>query len=68
MKRRLTSGWTVIRVVYLLMGIAILAQSIYDQIWLGIGLGAYLTLMGALGFGCASGHCAVTPRSRHSES
>lgn len=64
MKRRITTGWTPKRWVYLLMGLAILGQSVYDQVWFGVALGAYLTLMGTLGLGCASGQCTVPQSPR----
>ncbi len=56
-KKRLLKGWTVGRVIYLVIGIAILFQaSIYDQ-WLGILFGIYMFFMGLFGFGCAGGNC-----------
>lgn len=54
---RLVKGWTVIRVIYLAIGLAVIFQAINYNQWLGIFLGAYLSFMGLFGFGCAGGNC-----------
>ena len=58
MKERLLSNWTWMRTVYTIMGLLVLAQAISAAQWWGMGLGAYVFLMGAFGFGCAGGSCA----------
>ncbi len=56
-KDRLLKRWTLGRIVYLVIGIAIIIQaSVYDQ-WLGVILGIYMSAMGLFGFGCAGGNC-----------
>ena len=56
-KNRLLRDWTIWRIIYLLIGIAMLIQaSLYEQ-WLGIILGIYMAAMGLFGFGCAGGGC-----------
>jgi hypothetical protein len=57
MKQRILSGWNFRRVMYLLLGIALIAQSIMIQQWMGIFIGAYFAAMGIFSFGCAAGNC-----------
>ncbi|GAB2772226.1 hypothetical protein [Salinimicrobium soli] len=58
MKERLLTGWSWVRFIYLLMGLLVLAQAISETQWWGVGVGAYVFLMGLFGFGCAVGNCA----------
>ncbi|MCG9972154.1 hypothetical protein [Christiangramia crocea] len=56
-KDRLLKGWTLGRVIYLIIGVAMIIQAAnYDQ-WIGIVLGLYMSFMGLFGFGCAGGSC-----------
>lgn len=56
-KNRLLTGWTIWRIIYLVIGIAMLIQAaVYEQ-WLGVILGIYMFSMGLFGFGCAGGGC-----------
>jgi len=57
MKERILTGWNYMRVLYLILGIVVIVQSIMQREWLGILLGLYLTSMGVFAFGCASGNC-----------
>ncbi|MDX1544845.1 MAG: hypothetical protein R3214_12955 [Christiangramia sp.] len=58
MKDRLLKGWNIWRIIYLVIGLAMIIQAAsYDQ-WIGILLGIYMTAMGMFGFGCAGGNCA----------
>jgi hypothetical protein len=57
MIQRITSGWTFIRVLYLVLGVFVIAQSIHDKQWVGLVLGAYVAAMGLFAFGCAAGNC-----------
>jgi len=57
MKDRILKGWTFTRVMYTLLGVFILWQSIVNAEWLGILLGGYFASMGIFSFGCASGNC-----------
>ncbi|AEE50069.1 hypothetical protein [Haliscomenobacter hydrossis] len=59
MKERILTGWTLTRVLYLVMGSYIVAQSVLDQQWVGILLGGYFAAMGLFSFGCAAGNCGV---------
>ncbi len=56
-KDRLLKGWTIMRVVYLIIGLLIMTQAIYANQWLGILLGVYMSSMGLFAFGCAGGNC-----------
>ena len=58
MKKRLLTGWTVVRVAYLVIGALVLAQAFSAGQWWGVALGSYVSLMGLFGFGCAGGNCA----------
>lgn len=57
MKQRLTTGWTLRRLIYLVMGAFLIAFSISEQQWFGIAFGAYFAAMGLFAFGCAGGNC-----------
>jgi len=57
MKERLFTNWTVTRVIYLIMGCALILQSVLSRQWFGIAFGGYFAAMGLLAFGCASGNC-----------
>ena len=59
MKERILTGWTLTRVLYLVMGTYIIVQSVLDQQWIGILLGGYFASMGLFAFGCAAGNCGV---------
>ncbi|HJW27890.1 MAG TPA: hypothetical protein VJ508_01440 [Saprospiraceae bacterium] len=54
---RLKYGWTWMRVIYLLLGLAITIQSAADHEWVILFFGLYFTAMGVFGFGCAAGVC-----------
>lgn len=59
MKERILTGWTLTRVLYLVMGSYIVVQSVLNQQWVGILLGGYFAAMGLFAFGCAAGNCGV---------
>lgn len=59
MKERILTGWTLTRVLYLVMGTYIVVQSVLEQQWIGILLGGYFVSMGLFAFGCAAGNCGV---------
>lgn len=59
MWHRLTTGWTFIRGIYLLLGIFVIVQSVQERFWAGVAFGAYFSAMGLFAFGCAGGHCAT---------
>lgn len=57
MKKRILTNWTFTRVLYLIIGIAVIIQSIMIQQWLGIAFGGYFASMGLFAYGCAAGNC-----------
>ena len=66
MKQRLLTGWTFIRILYLLMGIGIIIQSLAERQWMGLALGVYFAFMGLFAVGCAAGNCQYSydPKNR----
>lgn len=59
MKNRLTKGWNFIRIVFTVLGLFMLIQSIFDKEYLSSLLGSLLVIMGLFGIGCASGSCCA---------
>lgn len=57
--RNFFNDWNLRRVVYLLGGIWIIAQSFMDRMWYLIPFGLYFVAMSVFKFGCASGNCTV---------
>ena len=57
MKNRILTGWNVQRVLFLLMGSAIIVQSASSEQWSGLLFGGYIASMGLFAFGCAGGNC-----------
>lgn len=57
MKDRILKGWTLMRVMYTVAGIAVIIQASAIHSWMGMVIGAYFTSMGVFGFGCAAGNC-----------
>jgi len=57
MKERLLTNWTVVRVIYTLLGIIVTTQSIMTHQWFASIFGLYFKSMGVFGFGCAAGQC-----------
>ncbi|MFI5131133.1 MAG: hypothetical protein ACHQFX_14120 [Chitinophagales bacterium] len=62
MKERILSRWTVARILYLVIGIYVIVQSIMDKQWMGVAVGGYFAAMGLFAFGCAAGNCFVATR------
>jgi hypothetical protein len=60
MKERILKNWTITRVLYLIMGVLIIVQSVSSKEWIGTILGAYFVSMGVFAFGCAAGNCYPT--------
>ncbi|MBK8699392.1 MAG: hypothetical protein IPN29_07530 [Saprospiraceae bacterium] len=58
MKERIFTGWHFMRLLYLIIGLAIVGQGIVEKEWLGIFLGGYFTSMAVFAFGCLGGNCA----------
>lgn len=59
MKKVIGGDWTLRRVLYVVLGIFVIAYAIAVQRYWGALLGVYFAVMGVLNFGCASGNCAV---------
>ena len=57
MKERILKNWTFTRALYLLLGTAVIVQSVVSQHWFGAIFGGYFAAMGLFAFGCASGDC-----------
>ena len=57
MIKRISTGWNIQRLLFLLIGGSIVYQAYIDQEWLAVGLGTYFMSMGLFAFGCASGYC-----------
>lgn len=55
--QRITTGWTLMRVIYVAMGVFLIGSSYEIQQWLGVIFGLYFASMGVFVFGCASGAC-----------
>ena len=58
MKNFLTD-WNFRRILYLIGGIWMVAQSVMDRMWILVPFGLYFIAMAVLKFGCASGNCSV---------
>jgi hypothetical protein len=58
-RNNLLKNWNWTRVIYLSVGIVILVHTIIDNQLIGILGGAYISLMGVFGFGCAKGNCVI---------
>lgn len=59
MIRRITSGWTVMRALYLVIGLVIAIQSALLYEWFGLAIGLYFAAMGLFAIGCAGGSCST---------
>ncbi len=57
MKQRILTGWTLTRLLYLVIGVFVVINSIQAEQWFGIAFGAYFASMGIFAFGCAGGNC-----------
>ncbi len=60
MKQRMLTGWSVPRVLYLLLGGIVVAQAVTEHQWIGAVFGGYFAAMGLFNFGCAAGGCYGT--------
>jgi len=68
MKDRILHGWNLMRVVYLIMGIVIIIQSIMAHQYPVLFFGLYFIATSILGLGCAGGACAApiqAPKSKN---
>ncbi len=51
------NNWTVTRGLYLIMGLLVVVQSVYEQQYFGLAIGGYFMAMAIFNFGCAAGGC-----------
>lgn len=64
MIERITSGWTFIRGLYLVMGLFVIGHAVYAGEWM-IGLiGVYFASMGLFNYGCANRCYSVPDQSK----
>ncbi|NLR89746.1 hypothetical protein [Flammeovirga agarivorans] len=52
MKQRLLNNWNIPRVLWLVLGVAVLAPSVQNHEVVGIVMGGYFILMSIMGWGC----------------
>lgn len=57
MKERIFTNWNFTRVIYLILGLVVVVQSVYNAQWYGVLFGVYFASMGIFAFGCAGGNC-----------
>jgi len=57
MKKRILTGWSFRRALYLILGVTVVVQGIIDREWIWLLPGLYFAAMGVFAFGCASGNC-----------
>ncbi len=65
MKERLLTGWTFMRVLYLIMGITLVIQAIMAHQYAMSFLGVYFAAMSILGIGCMGGQCFTPPMTKN---
>lgn len=61
---RLLTGWNLPRIVYLVLGLLIIFQSVQEEQRLGLLLGGYICCMGLFAFGCAAGACSIQSKKQ----
>ncbi len=64
--RRFTTGWSLTRVLFTVIGGYMIADAVVTHTWFALLPGGWFFAMGLLGFGCASGNCAVPPPDKKS--
>lgn len=57
MKARIFSNWSIVRLLYVVLGILICIQAIYSEQWFELIIGAYFLVMAVFAIGCATGNC-----------
>lgn len=65
MIKKIYTGWSWIRAVFLFLGLWMIIQAALEGQWIGIFLGSWLAVMGLFGLGCAAGNCKVRPDVNH---
>jgi hypothetical protein len=57
MMKKITTGWTFTRAIFLILGGLMVAQAFFEKQWFGVAIGSYFAAMGLFSFGCAAGNC-----------
>ena len=57
MKERILTGWTFRRVLYVVLGTAVIINAVINHQGFGVLFGGYFASMGIFAFGCAAGNC-----------
>lgn len=71
MKERLLSGWNIMRILWLIMGIGIVMQAVNEKNFLMLLPGLYFVFAALANVGCFAGSCAVdytSPKSNNKQS
>lgn len=68
MKNRILTGWTFMRLLYVIIGTVVIVQSIMEKQWLGLLFGIYFASMGVFAYGCAAGNCNTSNQKNNSSS
>lgn len=63
--KRITTGWTLMRAIYLAIGSVIAIDAGLAAVWWAVLIGGYFAAMGLFGFGCARGQCALPEPDIH---
>jgi uncharacterized membrane protein YedE/YeeE len=67
MLHKIFKNWTVVRAIYLIIGVVVIIQAITTKQWIGILLGGYFASMGLFAIGCAGGACYGTMQRSHQQ-
>ena len=65
---RILTNWTFTRAAYVLIGVVLCTQALYDRDWAIAILGLYCGGMGVFAIGCASGTCGLPGNAVKSKS
>lgn len=57
MKDRILNNWTFTRLLYLIIGLTVVIDSLISAEWLALIMGGYIASMGLFSFGCAANGC-----------
>jgi hypothetical protein len=63
MKERILSRWNFVRILWLMMGVGIIIQSVTERNFLMLLPGLYFVFAALANIGCFAGSCATTPQT-----
>lgn len=66
MKERLLRGWNVMRILWLIVGVGIVTQSVNEKNFLMLLPGLYFVFAALANVGCFAGNCSVDYTSQKS--